>query len=68
MEWISVEIRLPKQNDSVLCCREKHIGNMMDVYTYIGNNSWEDSYGYWTRTEDEGITHWMPLPEVPKSI
>ena len=66
--WIRVEDCLPDKNRNVLCYRGGHIGGMMDVYTYVGDDSWEDSYGYWSRTEDEGITHWMPLPESPKSI
>lgn len=66
--WIRIEDCLPNKNDDVLCYRGSHIGGMMDVYTYMGDNSWEDSYGYWSRTEDEGITHWMSLPESPKGI
>lgn len=68
MKWISVENYLPDKNSDVLCYRGGHIGGMIDVYTYIGDNLWEDSYGYWSRTENEGITHWMPLPEEPKDI
>lgn len=64
--WIRIGDYLPNKNDSVLCYRGNHIGGMMDVYTYMGDNSWEDSYGYWNYTEDEGITHWMSLPESPK--
>lgn len=61
-EWISVKDRLPEENINVLIYRR----NMMNVYTYFGHGEWEDDYGYWTRTEDDGITHWMPLPEPPK--
>ena len=64
-EWISVKNRLPKTNKEVLVYRGGHIGNLISVYTYIGCDKWEDDYGYWTRTDDEGITHWMPLPEPP---
>lgn len=59
-EWISVEDRLPEKEQIVLCC----LGLVMNVYTYKGDNTWEDSYGYWQK--DEPITHWMPLPEPPK--
>lgn len=59
-EWISVEDRLPKKEQIVLCC----LGLVMNVYTYKGDNTWEDDYGYWQK--DEPITHWMPLPEPPK--
>lgn len=59
-EWISVEERLPEIEQIVLCC----LGLVQNVYTYKGNNIWEDSYGYYQK--DEPITHWMPLPEPPK--
>lgn len=63
-EWISVEDRLPKKGEEVLIYRGHHSG-LMNVCTYIGDNDWEDDYGYWSRTEDEGITHWMHLPAPP---
>lgn len=65
-KWISVKDELPDKNQDVLIYRGNYIEDMMHVYTYLGNNEWEDEYGYWSRTDDEGITHWMPLPEPPK--
>ena len=65
-KWIPVTERLPEEYDDVLCYRGSHIGALIDVYTYRGDNKWEDAYGYFESTEDEGITHWMPLPEPPK--
>lgn len=65
-KWIPVSERLPNKNDDVLCSRGNHIGALMDVYTYKGDDQWEDSYGYFSTAEYEGITHWMPLPEAPK--
>ena len=59
-EWISVDERLPEKEEIVLCC----LGLVMNVYTYRGDNIWEDSYGYYQK--DEPTTHWMPLPEFPK--
>jgi hypothetical protein len=64
-EWISINDKLPKQFQEVLTCRGGFIGNLINVYTYMGNNEWEDSYGYWNSAEGEGITHWMPLPKLP---
>lgn len=63
-KWISVEDRLPKKDQEILIYRGHHSG-LINVYTYMGNNEWEDDYGYWGRTDDEGITHWMPLPAPP---
>lgn len=65
-KWIPVTERLPNKNEDVLCYRDGHIGELMDVYTYVDDKYWEDSYGYLCRAEDEGITHWMSLPELPQ--
>ncbi len=64
-KWISVKDELPNKDQDVLIYKGNHIGDMMYVYTYLGHNEWEDEYGYWSRTDDEGITHWMPLPTLP---
>lgn len=64
--WIPVTERLPEKEKDVLCSRGNHIGALMDVYTYMGNDKWDDTYGNRSYTKDEGITHWMPLPEPPK--
>lgn len=63
--WINVKDRLPEKDEDVLIYRGQFRGHLINVYTYLGNNEWEDEYGYWSRTDDEGITHWMPLPEPP---
>ena len=65
-EWISVDDRLPNKNEEVLVYRGNHLGNLMNRYTYLGNNQWEDDYGYWGETKNEGVTHWIPLPNPPK--
>ena len=65
-EWISVDERLPDVLQEVLVYRGNHIGNLMNAYTYVGGDMWQDEYGFGCRREDEGITHWMPLPEAPK--
>jgi hypothetical protein len=61
-EWISVKDRLPEKEEIVLCC----LGLVHNVYTYKGDNIWEDSYGYYQK--DEPITHWMYLPELPRGV
>ena len=66
-KWISVKERLPEYDDEVLCFRGEHIGVLIDVYTYKGDDKWEDTYGNWWYGDLEGITHWMPLPEAPKA-
>lgn len=64
-EWISIDDRLPEEEDSVLVYQGAFIGDLMHVYTYMGDNLWADEYGNYCRTDDEGITHWMPLPTPP---
>ena len=66
MKWIPVTERLPEKEQDVLCSRGNHIGALMDVYTYMGDDKWDDTYGNRSYTDDEGITHWMPLPQPPK--
>lgn len=65
-EWISVKDRLPKINEEVIVYRGNHYGDLMNIYIYLGNNEWEDDYGYWGKTDDEGITCWTCLPQPPK--
>ena len=42
-KWISVVDRLPKNHQEVLVYRGHHSG-LMNVYTYMGDNEWEDDY------------------------
>jgi len=64
-EWISVEDKLPAiaewSGDKVLVYTEE--GNICTgMYEGEPDTSWPDKY------EDSGyITHWMPLPEPPKT-
>jgi len=55
-KWISVKDRLPERVQLVLCW------NGGTFSTAILNENGEDVFNrMW------GITHWMPLPEPPKS-
>lgn len=67
-KWISLKEQWPPKDSCVLAYRGACIGDMMDVYYYNGEDVWEDTYGHWNNAEDEGITHWMHLPEPPKEI
>lgn len=58
MDWISVKDRLPEEGDDFLVCVKEKNG-----YCYI------DIMSFWIRVGEwsiEGVTHWMPLPELPK--
>lgn len=52
MSWISVEDRLPSEDDQVLGCSINGV-----VITF--ETLWVEDFGIWD------ITHWMPLPEPP---
>lgn len=75
-EWISVKDCLPRKTGKYLCCCDgKYIRLLgfakslysVDRYTFANEHRSGfydyDSYGYY---EWSGVTHWMPLPELPK--
>ena len=72
-EWISVEDRLPdnKEHDWVLAQVVEdngfmHIPRVME-YRQAKNDWFEETYGW--LSEYDGVftvTHWMPLPPLPK--
>jgi len=69
MEWISVKDILPKngqvfltycssaERDWEVCVCKMIDGKICDM----GNDIWNEDYTFWD------VTHWMPLPEPPKS-
>ncbi len=70
MEWISVKDRLPENKSNVLFFTNGFTKNVMRM----GNFYLEDSFGRKNQFCDgaffpiEFISHWMPLPEPPKTI
>ena len=64
-EWISVKERLPRQNTDVLTFAPKMaMPIVVDWYNgYYGEDDGEWYEGWQTGRK---ITHWMPLPELPK--
>lgn len=69
-EWVSVEDRLPAENESVLCITNgKPRENITLIATYqIG--SWNATEGWiideWPDWEDAEVLWWMTLPEPPE--
>lgn len=79
--WISVENKLPELRTSVLCCVKNHVSEIIIVLsreqtTHDGIIEWiatfsfkpPEEYGepFFPVIKDELVTHWMPLPEMPK--
>ena len=61
-EWISVEERLPEDSTNVLAYSKRY---EIGMYYYSKDDEWWDNDGYASAKYYE-ITHWMPLPELPK--
>lgn len=62
-EWISVKDRVPEKHKKVLWCGVKgglFIGEYHDPFL-CGAVIAKDSRGHF-----RDVTHWMPLPELPK--
>lgn len=58
--WVSVDDRLPEMKVHVLTYCDDH-PNMPMTVNYI--NNYEKQWAY---HHTKNITHWMPLPEIPK--
>lgn len=65
-DWIRAEDRLPDQDGKYLCVYHFAGGEMQfpDVRDYYAT----DDHPHWAHTRGFNIviTHWMPLPEMPK--
>ncbi len=75
MEWISVNVNLPKMHDEkndeydvkgsepvlVFCTSGRMV--VAEYRTFDGVNYW---CGDDILSRNENVTHWMPLPEPPK--
>lgn len=61
-EWINVKDRLPRSREVVVTC--DRYGNMKIASCTAGEFLYydEESYPHYLK----GITHWMPLPELPE--
>ena len=60
-EWISVDERLPDDNDRVIAFRPNE--SETSAYKYCVMWGWSVKVSL---KQHRGITHWMPLPEPPK--
>ena len=58
--WISIESKMPNNNQRVLVLSDGEIN--VAVSRDYGGECFEDAYG----NNTEFVTHWMPLPSLPK--
>ena len=64
-EWISVDERLPEESGRYLACvNVSHLA--FTSLTIIAVMEYGKNHGFYLYSEDEPVTHWMPLPEAPK--
>lgn len=65
MKWISVNDRLPERDETCLCCYHFSEGGprYIQTLTYFAT----DPVPHWQH-EGTGlkVTHWIPIPELPK--
>ncbi len=58
-KWVSVKDRLPEVNESVLVC------DGAEIWVDYMYKSHDDERLYFSVVE-YGVTHWMPLPDMPE--
>lgn len=79
MNWISVNEKLPKHNQRVLICYKFRYNKgvkMLDLAFFQEVGEYDEADGKrnvfcydsyeWGHCPYEYVTHWMPLPELPK--
>ena len=63
-EWVSVKDRLPEAGEYVVCIAKRNPFSMfMPMVARIKKNGWVNPI---TEQYISEVTHWMPLPELPK--
>jgi len=66
MEWISVEDRLPEDNDQYLVKVPNSPFNRKGFAVSGFSKSIKPNFSY-DRTHMDSVTHWMPLPNPPEA-
>ena len=65
-EWISVKDRLPEKHDRFICTYKFNSNSEMQFVGVLDYYA-SDKHPHWQH-ESAGVivTHWMPLPQLPK--
>lgn len=64
-KWISVEEKLPERTAQMCAIYANGYVQAAEWHKY----SWADSWWFYVDGEyEEVVTHWMPLPELPKEV
>ena len=73
MQWIPVEERLPEEGKR--CLLYTPCDGILYVGYYAGKDKWQHRHKWRlvtamrsTQTLTKKVTHWMPLPAVPKEV
>lgn len=59
-EWISVNEKLPPEDEQVLCFIAEEVGSWQQVMSHHNSFFVDDFHDCLV------VTHWQPLPEPPK--
>ena len=63
-EWVSVDDELPEVGGYVVCIAKRNpFSRFMPMVARIKKNGWVNPI---TEQYISEVTHWMPLPELPK--
>ena len=69
--WIPVTERLPEHDNNVLVIVTDRFSNIKLEHAYLLAN-YEHDCGWilemFPEIENPGVTHWMPLPDLPKEV
>ena len=64
-KWIPIEQQEPSEFELVLCCILGEKENAIEILYRHGDSYYSDYDGGIIYSQNE-ISHWMPLPEMPK--
>lgn len=67
MNWIKCSEKMPENGKSVLVVIKDDGYTDICVGETFGGGNWPINGEHWYEKSDPAITHWMSLPELPKS-